>query len=261
MSDVAIDLHDDLVGLLEIRRGPENYFDVPLLAELVGGARELASRGCRAIVLASEGRHFCAGADYAAGDPGEGPELFDLAFQLFEQPLPMVAAVQGAAVGGGLGLALAADVRVATPEARFAALFARLGISHGFGLTLTLPALVGQQTALDLLYTGRRVPGEEAVRLGLADHLVPADRLRPTSSPRRSPPRHRWPSPPSGPRCAGHSWTASARPWRTSGPSSNDSSTLTTPGRAWPRWPHAAVPTSPPAERHTIPVPRSRSHS
>jgi 2-(1,2-epoxy-1,2-dihydrophenyl)acetyl-CoA isomerase len=178
MSDVSVQLGDDFVGLLEIRRGPENFFDVPLLAALVDGARELAAGGCRAIVLASEGKHFCAGADYAAGDPGEGPELFDLAAQLFEQPLPMVAAVQGAAVGGGLGLALVADFRIAAPEARFAALFARIGIPHGFALTLSLPALVGQQAALDLLYTGRRVPGEEAVRLGLADALVPADQLR-----------------------------------------------------------------------------------
>lgn len=177
-GDVAIELADDHVGILEIRKGPHNYFDVPLLAALVDGARELAGRGCRAIVLGSEGKHFCAGADYAAGDPGEGPELFELAYQLFEQPLPMVASVQGAAVGGGLGLALVADFRVAAPEARFAALFAQLGIPHGFGLTLTLPALVGQQVALDLLYTGRRVAGEEAVRLGLADHLAPADRLR-----------------------------------------------------------------------------------
>jgi enoyl-CoA hydratase/carnithine racemase len=178
VTDVGTTVLDGYVGLLEIRRGPDNFFDVPLLAALVEGCTRLAADGCRAIVLASEGKHFCAGANYAQGDPGEGPDLFDLAYRLFEQPLPMVAAVQGAAVGGGLGLALVADVRVAAPEARFSAAFARLGISHGFGLTLTLPALVGQQAALDLLYTGRRVPGEEAHRLGLADHLAPSYALR-----------------------------------------------------------------------------------
>ena len=178
MTDVGTTVLDGHVGLLEIRRGPDNFFDVPLLAALLDGCRRLTDEGCRAVVLASEGKHFCAGADYARGDPGEGPELFDLAYLLFEQPLPMVAAVQGAAVGGGLGLALVADIRVAVPQARFSAAFARLGISHGFGLTLTLPALVGQQAAFDLLYTGRRVPGEEAHRLGLVDHLAPVDALR-----------------------------------------------------------------------------------
>jgi enoyl-CoA hydratase/carnithine racemase len=89
-----------------------------------------------------------------------------------------VAAIQGAAVGGGFGLALAADFRVASPEARFSANFARLGFHQGFALSVTLPAVVGQQAALDLLYTGRRVNGEEAHRLGLCDRLVQPDVLR-----------------------------------------------------------------------------------
>jgi enoyl-CoA hydratase/carnithine racemase len=70
------------------------------------------------------------------------------------------------------------DFRVAAPESRFSANFARLGFHHGFGLTVTLPALVGQQRALELLYTGRRVPGEDAHAMGLVDRLVAADDLR-----------------------------------------------------------------------------------
>ena len=70
------------------------------------------------------------------------------------------------------------DFRVAAPESRFSANFARLGFHHGFGLTVTLPSLVGQQRALELLYTGRRVGGEEAVAIGLADRLVPLDQVR-----------------------------------------------------------------------------------
>ncbi len=92
--------------------------------------------------------------------------------------LPIVAAVQGAAIGGGLGLALAADFRVAAPEARFSANFARLGFHQGFGLSVTLPALVGQQRAAELLYTGRRVPGDEAVAIGLADRSAPLGEVR-----------------------------------------------------------------------------------
>jgi enoyl-CoA hydratase/carnithine racemase len=83
-----------------------------------------------------------------------------------------VAAVQGAAIGGGLGLALSADFRVATAASRFSANFARLGFHHGFALTVTLPAVVGRQAAADLLLTGRRVGGEEAFALGLCDRLA-----------------------------------------------------------------------------------------
>ena len=89
-----------------------------------------------------------------------------------------MAAVQGAAIGGGLGLALMPDFRVAAPEARFSANFARLGFHHGFGLTATLPPIVGNQRALELLYTGRRIDGDEAFAIGLADRLVPLDRVR-----------------------------------------------------------------------------------
>ena len=74
--------------------------------------------------------------------------------RLDDTALPVVAAVQGAAIGGGLGLALSADFRVAAPAARFAANFARLGFHHGFGLRVSLPAIVGQQNALRMLYTG-----------------------------------------------------------------------------------------------------------
>jgi enoyl-CoA hydratase/carnithine racemase len=83
-----------------------------------------------------------------------------------------VAAVQGSAVGGGCGLALSADFRVASSSSRFSANFARLGFHHGFALSVTLPATVGVQHAADLLLTGRRVGGDEALRLGLCDELA-----------------------------------------------------------------------------------------
>jgi len=128
---------------------------------------------CRAIVLASEGRHFCAGLDFAANAGQDIAELYGAALRLFAAPLPVVAAVQGAAIGGGCGLALSADFRVATPGSRFSANFARLGFHHGFALTVTLPATVGRQAAADLLLTGRRVGGGAALALGLCDRLVP----------------------------------------------------------------------------------------
>jgi enoyl-CoA hydratase/carnithine racemase len=182
-GDVEVTLGEDYVAVAEIRRPPNNFFDRALVASLVDAIERLdADDRCRAIVLASEGRHFCAGANFASDQTvttdDSGRHLYDEAVRLFATRTPVVAAVQGAAIGGGLGLALTPDFRVAAPEARFSANFARLGFHHGFGRSITLPRLVGQQAAADLLYTGRRVKGEEARALGLCDRLVPLERLR-----------------------------------------------------------------------------------
>ena len=183
-GDVGVRLGDDDVATVEIHRPPNNFFDTALVASLADAFEKLDASSCRAIVLCAEGKHFCAGANFAGGGAGGGGarddagELYREAVRLFAAKTPVVAAVQGAAIGGGLGLALVADFRVASPEARFSANFARLGFHHGFGLTVTLPRLVGMQTAMDLLYTGRRVPGQEALHLGLCDRLAPGELLR-----------------------------------------------------------------------------------
>ena len=180
-GDVHAQLGDDHVALVEIRRAPNNFFDRALIGSLCDAIDALDAGGCRAIVLASEGKHFCAGANFANREPltdDSGRHLYDDAVRLFETQLPVVAAIQGAAIGGGFGLALMPDFRIATPESRFSANFARLGFHHGFGLSVTLPRLVGQQAAMELLYTGRRIKGDEAQKLGLCDRLVPGDRLR-----------------------------------------------------------------------------------
>src|SRR5579875_1166347 len=183
--DVSVEVAPDHVATVEIHRPPANFFDVALIRELAAVFAELdEDRHVRALVLCSEGRHFCAGADFGAQssaaplEEGDTALLYREAVRLFSARKPFVAAVQGAAVGGGLGLACAADFRVACPEARFAGNFARLGFHQGFGLSVTLPAIVGQQRALELLYTGRRIGGEEAARIGLADRLVAPDRVR-----------------------------------------------------------------------------------
>ncbi len=181
MSDVTMTVDGEHVATVEIHRPPANYFDAALIRELADAYDTIdADRSCRAIVLCSEGKHFCAGANFgAASHPGEDPRaLYREALRLYAAGTPVVAAVQGAAVGGGLGLALSADFRVAAPTSRFSANFARLGFHAGFGLTVTLPALAGQQAALDLLLTGRRVPGEEAFSLGLCDRLVDEAEVR-----------------------------------------------------------------------------------
>lgn len=181
-GEVTVAVGDDLVAEVEIHRPPNNFFDQELIAVLAATIEALDERDdCRAVVLCSEGKHFCAGANLNAARPATGgPDrhLYDEAVRLFSTRTPVVAAVQGAAIGGGLGLALMPDFRVACPEARFAANFARLGFIQGFGLTVTLPRLVGRQRAMEMLYTGRRVKGEEAVRIGLCDELVPRDDVR-----------------------------------------------------------------------------------
>lgn len=178
--DLNITVGDDYVTTVEITRPPHNFFDHALIGALADAFEALDGEdGCRAIVLCAEGKSFCAGANFAGPRNETKPgDLYREAVRLFSTQTPVVAAVQGAAIGGGLGLALMPDFRVASPEARFSANFARLGFHQGFGLSVTLPAVVGQQVALDMLYTGRRVAGEEAHRVGLCDRLVPAESLR-----------------------------------------------------------------------------------
>jgi len=177
-EEVSIAAAAEHVMFVQFSRPPHNYFDGALIGAIADAYEQLEhERSCRAIVLCSEGKNFCAGADFAAKNPAEG-DLYEQAVRLFAAGLPVVAAVQGAAVGGGLGVALSADFRVASPDSRFSANFARLGIHHGFGITETLPRVVGAQRALELLYTGVRLRGEDAHRIGLCDRLAPSDRLR-----------------------------------------------------------------------------------
>ena len=178
-SDLTVDI-DRHVATVEIHRPPNNFFDYDLIHEIANVYERLdTDPRCRAIVLCSEGRHFCAGADFSAREKwsrerldSQAGRLYVEAVRVFSCTKPVVAAVQGAAVGGGLGLALSADFRVACNESRFVANFARLGIHQGFGLSVTLPRLVGRNRAALMLYTGRRLKGPEAVAIGLADELV-----------------------------------------------------------------------------------------
>jgi enoyl-CoA hydratase/carnithine racemase len=173
---VSVDVTDH-VATVVIDNPPGNFFDVgmlTLLADCLHGLDE--DPQCRAVVLAATGKHFCAGMNFAtaqADDAGHTIERFySQAVRIFQARKPIVAAVQGSAVGGGLGLACAADFRVADADSTFVANFARLGIHQGFGLSVTLPRIVGEQAAAELLYTGQRVKGEQAARIGLADRLA-----------------------------------------------------------------------------------------
>jgi len=167
-TDVTAEQVGGHVGVVRLHRPPNNYFDTALIVAVAEAYEELDRSGwCRAIVLASEGRHFCAGLDFAGNAAQDIAALYSAALRLFAAPLPVVAAVQGAAIGGGCGLALSADFRVATAQSRFSANFSRLGFHHA----------VGHQAAADLLLSGRRVRGEQALALGLCDRLAGEDDL------------------------------------------------------------------------------------
>ena len=138
----------------------------------------------RAIVLCSEGKHFCAGANFSSSerkqssDPSDANPLYTEAVRLFHAKTPVIAAVQGAAVGGGFGLAVMADFRVVSAETRLTANFVKLGFTPGFGLTHTLARIIGHQKANLLFFTGRRITGQTAFDWGLADILSSAEDLR-----------------------------------------------------------------------------------
>ena len=188
-DDIGIEIDaQNKVAVVEIQKGPNNFFDVGMINNLADAFTEFdQGDDVRAIVLCSEGKHFCAGNDFSSRarnaeredrDPDAGNPLYAAATRLFATATPVVAAVQGAAVGGGFGLAVMPDFRVVCPEARFTANFVKLGFHPGFGLTHTLARIIGHQQAHKMFLTGRRIGGEEAYQIGLADVLTDRENLR-----------------------------------------------------------------------------------
>ena len=188
-GDLQVSLTDTRVGVCEIQRPPNNFFDGDLIENIADAYEALdKSEDCRAIVLCAAGKNFCAGANFGnSGNTGGARDasagdtsghLYARAIRIFRTQTPTVAAIQGAAVGGGLGLAMSTDFRVTCPEGRFSANFTRLGFHPGFGLTTTLPEIIGKQRAALMFYTGRRIKGEDAYAWGLADILAPLYAVR-----------------------------------------------------------------------------------
>ena len=244
-DDIGVEV-DGHVAVVEIRRPPNNFFDVALIGGLADAIESLGRRrlprrraGQRGPPLLRRRRLRRRPRQPRRG----GPHLYEMAIRLFEQPLPIVAAVQGAAIGGGFGLAMAADFRVAAPEARFAANFARLGFHHGFGLSVTLPLVAGHQAALDLLYTGRRIDGDEALRLGRRRPPRAADELRDAALALAGEIAASAPLAVRSIRetMRGHLAGRGPRPrWPGSGPSRTGWRRRRTGARAWRRWPSGA---------------------
>lgn len=191
MGQIGIERIGDVV-VAELQAGPHNFASADLMTELGEVLHAATANGCRSAVIAAEGKSFCAGAQFSgssgtraqnfgafvqADDSAIGP-FYEAAVRIFDVEIPLVAAVHGPAVGAGFGLATACDLRVICPEAFMATNFVRLGIHPGFGISLTLPELVGPARASDILLTGRRISGEECFQLGLANRVVPQAEVR-----------------------------------------------------------------------------------
>jgi 2-(1,2-epoxy-1,2-dihydrophenyl)acetyl-CoA isomerase len=172
----------DGVATLTLNR-PEklNALTRPLCEELITALRTASHDArVRAIVITGAGRAFCAGADLSVLR-SDGNALVaagrEIALLIRAAPQPVLAAVNGAAAGGGANLALACDYRIAADTATIGQVFAKLGLGPDWGGSYFLPRLVGTSRALELLWSARMVPAAEAHDLGLFDRLVPAERL------------------------------------------------------------------------------------
>jgi enoyl-CoA hydratase/carnithine racemase len=187
MSDrVSVSVEKGVADVRLARPEKLNALDLPMFEALAAAGRALADeRGLRAVVLSGEGRAFCAGIDVSAfgavaGGGGNGPGLLDLyeggpatraqqaAWIWTQLPVPVIAAVHGVCFGGGLQIALAADLRLVAPDARLSVMEIQWGLVPDMSGTQTLRRLVRLDVAKELAFTGREVSGEEAVALGLA---------------------------------------------------------------------------------------------
>lgn len=186
-GDIEVTMLDGHVAQCEFKRPPNNFFDYQLIKDLADCFDELDENpACRAILLCAEGKHFCAGANFSKDggrdslprDADSANPLYTEAVRLFNNKKPVIAAVQGAAVGGGLGVAVMADFRVVCENTRMTANFVKLGFTPGFGLTHTLPRLIGVQKANLLFMTGRRIDGKTAFDWGLADIFATPETVR-----------------------------------------------------------------------------------
>ena len=179
---VVAEHRDDGVVVITLQRPKVNALNTELLAQLAGIARELTEQPPGAVVVTGGERVFAAGADITEFGGPEEAATVGAAFRraldgVAAIPRPVIAAVNGVALGGGCELAMACDLRVAADNARFGQPEILLGIIPGGGGTQRLTRLVGPSRAKDIVWSGRMVGADEALRIGLADRVVPADEV------------------------------------------------------------------------------------
>jgi 2-(1,2-epoxy-1,2-dihydrophenyl)acetyl-CoA isomerase len=185
MTDQPI-LHERTDGvLIATFNRPERMNTLsPDLTQALGETLRLASEDddIRALVITGSGRAWCAGAEIGANRPGAEPSRHqrmqqsgsEATIELFARcDVPIIAALNGVAVGGGFGVALCCDVRIAAESARIGSIFARRGLATDFGVAYWLPRIVGAARAFDILFDGQPYGAQEALALGLVNRVVP----------------------------------------------------------------------------------------
>jgi enoyl-CoA hydratase len=176
----------DWISTVTIDNPPNNYLDKEVLAHLNKTVSEVHGRQAdlRVVLLTSKGRNFSAGIDYSSFtdmSKEEAQHFAEVGYNLLKHiealPVPVIAVLKGETTGAGLGLALAADIRIASSDTVFSFPEARFGVPPIFGSSQRLYKTVGIGRAKELLFTGRTVDAEEAIRIGLVNKVVPADAL------------------------------------------------------------------------------------
>ncbi len=190
MSDAVLYEVSDHIATITLNR-PENRNS--MTEDVLDGLRAAvaearADREVRCVVLTGKGSSFCAGADFKSQVQRGGVDtlpnersygMYSPFLSVVDIEVPVVGALNGHAIGGGLGLAIVCDIRVANRDARYGANFVRLGLHPGMASTYLLPRLLGVPRAVELLLTGRLVSGAEAAEIGLATHAVAAEQVLP----------------------------------------------------------------------------------
>jgi enoyl-CoA hydratase/carnithine racemase len=184
---VAIDIADHVAVVTLTRPEKHNALDVAMFEAITAAAERVAVEpGVRVVVLCGEGPSFCSGLDVAgvmANQPGSDDLMAPLreavpnwfqrpVYRWLEVPVPVIAAIHGYCLGGGLQIALGADIRFATPDSKLSVLEVKWGLIPDMAITRTLPRLVGIDVAKELAFTGRILSGAEASELGLVTHLA-----------------------------------------------------------------------------------------
>src|SRR5579859_1792299 len=177
VTDYAL---DGDVGVITLNSPPVNALSAGVRDGLAQGvAAAMADAGAKAIVIICEGRTFIAGADITEfGGPQKGASLFEVQEAIENSKKPVIAAIHGTALGGGLEVALTCHYRVAVPSAKCGLPEVNLGLLPGAGGTQRLPRIVGAQKAMEMMTTGQHVPAKACLAMGLVDELVEEGHLR-----------------------------------------------------------------------------------
>ena len=185
-APVLVDRRGHVLEITLNRPDNRNSMTPEMLPAFGAAVREAAiDADARCVIITGTGTSFCAGADFRSAlldEDGKPPpdsqyEVYGAFLDILRIKVPVIAAMQGHAVGGGLGLAMVCDIRVANRKATYGANFVRLGLSPGMAISYLLPRLVGLPKALELMMTGRSIDGEEAHSIGLANHAVAGDQV------------------------------------------------------------------------------------